>query len=53
MFAVGISGWLQVRYGFDPSFIGTIILYTISVFMCWTSFWRQNERVDSITVTTD
>ena len=30
-FSPTISGWLQVRYGFGPPFIGTIILYTISV----------------------
>ena len=35
-----ISGLLQVRYGFGPSFIGTIILYTLSVIMYWAFFWR-------------
>ena len=39
-FSPTISGWLQVKYGFGPPFIGTIILYTISVFMYWTFFWR-------------
>ncbi|HNA89066.1 MAG TPA: MFS transporter [Anaerolineales bacterium] len=32
-FSPTISGWLQVKYGFIPPFIGTITLYTISVFM--------------------
>jgi len=39
-FSPTISGWLQVRYGFGPPFIGTIILYTISVVMYWAFFWR-------------
>ena len=39
-FSPTISGWLQVRYGFGPPFIGTIILYTISVAMYWAFFWR-------------
>jgi len=39
-FSPTISGWLQVRYGFGPSFIGTIALYTVSVFLYWVFFWR-------------
>jgi len=39
-FSPTISGWLQVKYGFGPPFIGTIILYTISVLMYWSFFWR-------------
>ena len=39
-FSPTISGWLQVKYGFTPPFIGTITLYTISVFMYWNFFWR-------------
>ncbi|MBL8101424.1 MAG: MFS transporter [Anaerolineales bacterium] len=39
-FSPTISGWLQVQYGFGPPFIGTIILYTISVVMYWAFFWR-------------
>ena len=38
-FSPTISGYLQVRYGFGPPFLGTIILY-------WAFFWRnQPERV--------
>ncbi|MEN9563889.1 MAG: hypothetical protein RIR73_2133 [Chloroflexota bacterium] len=40
-FSPTISGWLQVKYGFGPAFVGTIILYTISVFMYWAFFWRR------------
>ena len=39
-FSPTISGWLQVKYGFGPPFIGTITLYTISVIMYWAFFWR-------------
>lgn len=40
-FSPTISGWLQVKYGFGPAFIGTITLYTISVIMYWVFFWRK------------
>jgi MFS family permease len=40
-FSPTISGWLQVRYGFGPPFLGTIILYTISVALYWAFFWRR------------
>jgi len=38
-----ISGILQVRYGFGPPFIGTIILYTIAVFLYWFFWLRKSE----------
>jgi MFS family permease len=38
-----ISGILQVRYGFGPPFMGTIILYIISVFLYWFFWWRKSE----------
>jgi len=38
-----ISGMLQVRYGFGPSFLGTIILYIISVFLYWFFWLRKGE----------
>jgi MFS family permease len=37
-----ISGILQVRYGFGPPFLGTIILYAISVFLYWFFWWRKS-----------
>jgi len=52
-FSPTISGWLQVRYGFGPPFIGTIILYTISVVMYWAFFWRRSESVVPAAATTD
>jgi len=38
-----ISGILQVRYGFGPPFMGTIILYMIAVFLYWFFWWRKSE----------
>jgi MFS family permease len=52
-FSPTISGWLQVRYGFGPPFIGTIILYTISVVMYWAFFWRRSASVVPAAATTD
>lgn len=43
-FSPTISGWLQVNYGFGPPFIGTILLYTISVIMYWAFFWRKQVK---------
>jgi MFS family permease len=52
-FSPTVSGWLQVRYGFGPPFIGTIILYTISVIMYWAFFWRRSEKAIPATATAD
>lgn len=52
-FSPTISGWLQVQYGFGPPFIGTILLYTISVIMYWAFFWRKNVAPVQISVATD
>jgi len=52
-FSPTISGWLQVQYGFGPPFIGTIILYTISVVMYWAFFWRGSISTVQSTATTD
>ncbi len=38
-----ISGILQVKYGFGPPFMGTIILYIVSVFLYWLFWWRRSE----------
>jgi MFS family permease len=52
-FSPTISGWLQVRYGFGPPFIGTIILYTIAVFMYWLFFWRGSPASVPVTAAAD
>ncbi len=43
-FSPTISGWLQVRYGFAPPFIGVITLYTVSVALYWLFFWRRQTE---------
>jgi MFS family permease len=52
-FSPTISGWLQVRYGFDPPFIGTIALYTISVILYWAFFWRRDPNAVTTPAPTD
>jgi MFS family permease len=52
-FSPTISGWLQVNYGFGPPFIGTIILYTVSVIMYWAFFWRKNVAPVQVGVAAD
>ena len=39
-FSPMVSGWFQVNYGFGPSYIGTILLYSISVYLYYVYFWR-------------
>ena len=46
-FSPTISGLLQVRYGFGPPFLGTIILYTISVALYWAFFWRKAPAAET------
>lgn len=52
-FSPTISGWLQVRYGFGPPFMGTITLYILSVFMYWLFFWKGSISKVEIPATTD
>ena len=40
-FSPTISGWIQVKYGFGPAFVGTIILYVLSVYFYWRFFWYK------------
>lgn len=37
-FSPTVSGWMQVKWGFGPPFIGTILLYTLSTWMYWQFF---------------
>jgi len=46
-FSPTVSGWMQVNYGFGPPFMGTIILYTISVFLYWAFFWRKTPAANT------
>ncbi len=40
-----VSGWMQVRYGFDPAFAGTILLYSLSVALYWWFFWKTPRKM--------
>jgi MFS family permease len=42
-----ISGHLQVAYGFDPVFMGTIICYIIAILLYWRFFLRQTEQIST------
>jgi MFS family permease len=39
-FSPTLSGWLQVRYGFNPVFMGTISTYAVAIYLYWRFFWR-------------
>ena len=42
-FSPMISGWVQERYGFGPAFLGTIVLYSISVYLYAHFFWGEEK----------
>jgi MFS family permease len=44
VFSPMVSGWLQVNYGFGPVFMGTISLYSISIYLYWAFFLHGKER---------
>jgi MFS family permease len=41
-FSPVVSGWLQVNYGFGPAFLGTILLYSLSIVLYWAFFWHKS-----------
>lgn len=43
-FSPTISGLIQVKYGFGPAFILTIVLYVLSITLYWGFFWRSERR---------
>jgi MFS family permease len=43
-FSPTISGWMQVQYGFEMPFAGTIVLYIISVVLYWGFFWHRGKQ---------
>jgi MFS family permease len=48
-FSPTISGFLQVHYGFGPPFLGTIVLYALSIFLYWSFFLRgKRARVRAV-----
>lgn len=46
-FSPSISGWIQVRYGFQPAFGLTIALYCLSIFFYWRFFWNDGKKSSS------
>jgi len=44
-FSPTISGWIQVNYGFGPTYIGTIIMYVLSVYLYWRYFWQRTPVI--------
>jgi len=44
-FSPMISGWLQVGYGFGPSFIGTIALYITSIVLYYLFFLKGRKQI--------
>ncbi len=43
-FSPTISGYIQVKYGFGPAFILTMILYVLSISLYWGFFWRAGSK---------
>jgi len=43
-FSPTISGYIQVKYGFGPAFMLTMILYVLSISLYWGFFWRIGSK---------
>lgn len=41
-FSPSISGWLQVKYGFNPVYLLVILLYSFAVYLYWKFFWKND-----------
>jgi MFS family permease len=52
-FSPMISGWMQVRYGFGMPFVGTILLYCISIYLYWAFFWKGRAETSVVVVPGD
>lgn len=52
-FSPMISGWMQVRYGFGLPFLGTILLYCVSIYLYWAFFWKGGLKPVTAPVTGD
>lgn len=44
VFSPTISGWLQVRYGFTPVVLGTIVTYILAIILYRWFFWNHPRR---------
>ena len=52
-FSPSISGWLQVKYGFNPVFAGVLTLYTLSVYLYWRYFWKSKPAEELVPAPAD
>lgn len=43
-FSPMISGWMQANYSFKPAYMGTILLYSVSVILYWAFFLKEKEK---------
>ncbi len=48
-FSPTVSGWLQVRYGFPPVFMGTLISYILAIYLYYRFFLRPGVARSSHT----
>jgi len=46
-FSPTLSGWLQVHYGFNPVFLGTISTYILAIFLYWRFFLRESDTLQA------
>lgn len=52
-FSPTVSGWLQVRYGFDPVFVGIISAYTLAIYLYWRFFLRPGAMPSAENLATE
>jgi MFS family permease len=52
-FSPMISGWMQVRYGFGMPFLGTILLYSLSIYLYWAFFWKGRAAGQPVPAVSD
>ncbi len=45
-FSPTLSGLIQVRWGFKPAFMLTIIFYCVAIWMYYAFFWRDRNQKD-------
>jgi predicted MFS family arabinose efflux permease len=43
-FSPTISGYIQVKHGFAPAFMLTMILYMLSISLYWGFFWTRARK---------
>jgi MFS family permease len=46
-FSPTLSGWIQVNYGFNPIFLGTISTYILAIYLYWHFFLRKSNTLQA------